>query len=355
MQHAFYSWFQLSIGFFGVIALFLLFFAVIALIVTRKKKLGKDIKIEVKCLNKIYEENKNKLLQNILEVDELKKLTKEETAKLKKEKKGNKANKNSKNSPDSIKKRIFVLDFNGDVSASCLPVFREQITAVLQVALQSDEIVLRLESPGGYVHSYGLAASQLARIREKQIPFTICVDKVAASGGYMMACLADKIIAAPFSILGSIGVVANVPNFNRILQKNNVDYLEMTAGEYKRTVTMLGEVTEKGRTKFQEQLEETHGLFKDHIKKYRPVVDIDSVATGEYWLGTKALEHKLVDELKTSDDYLVQSSEKSKIYQIYSPKKESLREKLMGTASLFLSTAHHKKMELEKNSYPLFM
>lgn len=229
------------------------------------------------------------------------------------------------------------------MGASCLPVFREQVTAVLQVANASDEIVVRLESPGGYVHSYGLAASQLARIREKQIPLTICVDKVAASGGYMMACLANKIIAAPFAILGSIGVVANVPNFHRVMQKNNVDYLEMTAGEYKRTLTMLGAVTEKGKAKFQNQLEEVHGLFKDHIKKYRPVVEIDSVATGEYWHGIKAFEHKLVDELKTSDDYLLQASVEHKLYQIYSPKKESLREKLMGAASLLLSTAHEKK------------
>ncbi|MES2614498.1 MAG: protease SohB, partial [Bdellovibrionota bacterium] len=341
-----YDWFQLGIGIFGVIALFLIFFALVAIVVLRKKKSAKEIKIEVKILNKLYAENKNKILQNILESDEYKKFSKQEAENLKKIKKEKKENKE--------KKRIFVLDFIGDVAASCLPVFREHVTAVLQVARPTDEIMLRLESPGGYVHAYGLAASQLARIREKQIPLTICVDKVAASGGYMMACLADKIIAAPFSILGSVGVVANVPNFNRVLQKNNVDYLEMTAGEYKRTLTMLGEVTEKGKNKFQEQLEETHGLFKDHIKKYRPLIDIEAVATGEYWLGVKAIEHKLVDELKTSDDYLVCASESCQIIQIYTPKKESFREKLMGTASLFLSTAHHKKMELEKN-YPLFM
>ncbi len=351
MQHAFYSWFQLAIGIFGVIALFLIFFALIALLIARKKKFAKEIQIEVKCLNKQYKDNKNKLLQSISNPEELKKILKAENEKDKLKKKEEKSKKDSNKPPE---KRIFVLDFNGDVGVSCLPTFREQITAVLQVSLPTDEIVLRLESPGGYVHAYGLAASQLARIREKKIPFTICVDKVAASGGYMMACLADKIVAAPFSILGSIGVVANVPNFNRILQKNNVDYLEMTAGEYKRTLTMLGEVTAKGKAKFQDQLEETHGLFKDHIKKYRPIVDIETVATGEYWLGIKALEYKLVDDLKTSDDYLVAMSEHAKVYQIYSPKKENLREKLMGAASLFLSAAHDKKIELEK-TFPLFM
>lgn len=349
MQHALYSWFQLSIGLFGALSLFLIFIALIAILIMRKNKASKDIKIEVKCLNKTYNENKNKLLQNILETDEFKIYTKDESKKLKNEKKKTKEKSNS----EEIKKRLFVLDFNGDISVSCLPTFREQITAVLQICRTTDEIVVRLESPGGYVHAYGLAASQLARIREKQIPLTICVDKVAASGGYMMACLGNKIVAAPFSILGSIGVVANVPNFNRVLQKNSIDYLEMTAGEYKRTVTMLGEVTDKGKTKFQEQLEETHDLFKDHIKKYRPVVEIDSVATGEYWHGIKALQHKLVDELKTSDDYLLAASENYKIYQIYSPKKENLREKILGTADLFVSMAKDKKVELE-NNYPMF-
>ncbi len=348
MNHSVFSWFELSLGFLGVIGLFLLFFAILAMIIVQKRKSFKDIKIEVKCINNLYSDNKHKILQSILEDDEYKKISKQESATLKKEKKERKE-KNSK----ELEKRIFVLDFNGDVSASCLTTFREQITAILQVALLSDEIVIRLESPGGYVHAYGLAASQLARIREKKIPLTICVDKVAASGGYMMACLADKIIAAPFSILGSIGVVANIPNFNRLLSKNNVDYLEMTAGEYKRTLTMLGEVTDKGRSKFQEQLEETHMLFKDHIKKYRPIVDIDKVATGEHWLGSKAFEYQLVDELKTSDDYLLNESEKCKIYLIYSPKKETLRDKLLGTASMVYSFINDKKVELE-NGFKLY-
>ena len=346
MNHSLFSWFQMAIGLFGVVALFLIFFSIVALMTMKKKKSGKEIKIELKSLNEVYDNNKNKFLQTLLEEDEYKKICKADAAKLKEEKKRKKIQTAEKDFVEPVKKRIFVLDFHGDVSASCLPTFREHITVLLQVALKTDEIVLRLESPGGYVHAYGLAASQLARLREKEIPLTICVDKVAASGGYMMASLANKIVAAPFSILGSIGVVANIPNFNRILQKNNVDYLEMTAGEYKRTVTMLGEVTEKGKAKFKDQLEETHGLFKDHIKKYRPLLNIDLVSTGEYWLGTKALELQLVDALQTSDDYLLQFHESCKIYQVYSPKKESLREKIMSSASLFFSAAQEKKESL---------
>jgi serine protease SohB len=337
MQHTIFSWFQLTLGFLGVVSLFLIFFALVALIVVKKKKASKEIKIELKCLNEGYEENKQKLLQTILSEVEFKKRVKAKAEKdklLKKEK-------------TEDKKKVFVLDFVGDVGASLLPTFREHVTALLQVATAQDEVVVRLESPGGYVHAYGLAASQLARIREKQIPLTICVDKVAASGGYMMASLGNKIVAAPFSILGSIGVVANVPNFHKVLEKNQVDYLEMTAGEYKRTLTMLGEVTEKGKAKFKDQLEETHGLFKDHIKKYRPHLNVDEVATGEYWLGTRALQLQLIDELKTSDDYLLELSFQAKIYQIYSPKKESLREKFLSASSSVFSLAQEKKMEWE--------
>ena len=188
--------------------------------------------------------------------------------------------------------------------------------------------MIRLESAGGMVHSYGLASSQLDRIVKKGIPLTVCVDKVAASGGYMMACVADKIIAAPFSILGSIGVVAQMPNFHRLLKKHDVDYEMLTAGEYKRTLTMFGENTEKGREKFIEDLEQTHDLFKDFVQQHRTEVDINNIATGEVWLGTKALEMKLVDDLKTSDEYLVEKMADADIYEVSYVHKKSLQEKV---------------------------
>ena len=248
-----------------------------------------------------------------------------------------------------------MLDFNGDIAASAVTVFREQVTALLQTARPCDEVVVRLESPGGMVHAYGLASSQLARIKDQKIPLTICVDKVAASGGYMMACLADKIIAAPFAILGSIGVIASLPNLHKLLNKNDIEYLEITAGEFKRTLTPLGEITDKKKAKFQEQIEEIHELFKDHVQKYRNSVDINTVATGEYWYGIKALEIKLVDELKTSDDYLLESSKNFDIYHIYTPKKESLSEKLSGSLNSIISSAIEKNLNKQEQKYPLLM
>ena len=232
------------------------------------------------------------------------------------------------NEKTNNKKRVFVLDFHGDIKASACDNLREEISAVLSLATSADEVVVKLESGGGMVHSYGLAASQLARISNKKIPLTVCVDKVAASGGYMMACVADKIIAAPFAVLGSIGVIAQLPNFHKLLKKNNIDYEMFTAGEYKRTVTMFGENTDKGREKFKEDLEDTHVLFKEFVSEHRPQIDIAKVATGEVWFGRRAMEVNLVDSLYTSDEYLLAQAENADIYEVSYSFKKSLPEKL---------------------------
>ncbi|UZJ45469.1 protease SohB [Marinimicrobium sp. C6131] len=254
---------------------------------------------------------------------------KREKAEQTKKKKALKTGAKSDEKPaDSDTKRVFVLDFNGDIKASATDSLREEITAVLSLARPADEVVVKLESGGGLVHSYGLAASQLARIRDRHIPLTVCVDKVAASGGYMMACVADRILAAPFAVLGSIGVVAQLPNFHKLLKKNNIDFEMFTAGEYKRTVTMFGENTKKGRDKFVEDLEDTHVLFKEFVSEHRPQVEIDKVATGEIWFGRRAQSVKLIDELKTSDEYLVQLAEKSDVFEVSFVHKKSLPEKL---------------------------
>ncbi len=225
--------------------------------------------------------------------------------------------------------KIFVLDFKGDIQASAVENLREEITLILATAKAGrDRVVVRLESPGGMVHGYGLAAAQLVRLRDAGFHLTICVDKVAASGGYMMACIANEIIAAPFAIVGSIGVVAQVPNFNRLLKQHNVDFELYTAGQYKRTVTMFGENTPEGKAKFEEELQQTHVLFKHFVEKYRPQLNVDKVATGEHWYGEDALELNLVDKLQTSDEYLLALLPQHDVYVINTRKKATLGEKL---------------------------
>ncbi|WGL17358.1 protease SohB [Microbulbifer bruguierae] len=226
------------------------------------------------------------------------------------------------------RKRLFVLHFDGDIKASALSNLREEITAILQVADKNDEVVVCLESPGGMVANYGLAASQLARVRSSGVKLTIVVDKVAASGGYMMACVADRILAAPFAMLGSIGVVAQLPNFHRLLQRNDVDFELFTAGEYKRTVTMFGENTPEGKEKFQSDLEEIHTLFQHFVSEYRPQLDIGKVATGEVWFGQRALDLALVDELKTSDEYLTARAENADLYQVEYKERQNIAKKI---------------------------
>ncbi|MGH1469956.1 MAG: protease SohB [Cellvibrionaceae bacterium] len=293
--------------------------------------------IEVTKLNDLYKSMSDTLKSAVHDEHDIKQLMKEEKKKEKEQEAARKKElKKNKNNPEKIKrehkKRVFVLNFDGDMKASATHQMREEITTVLSVADEKDEVVVRLESGGGMVHSYGLAASQLQRITKKKIPLTICIDKVAASGGYMMACVGNHILAAPFAIIGSIGVVAQIPNFHRLLKKNDIDFEMQTAGEYKRTLTMFAENTDKGREKFSEELEETHHLFKDFIADNRPELDVESVATGETWYGTKALENKLIDDVQTSDEYLTSLSDSSDILEVQYQQKKSLPEKL-GMAS----------------------
>jgi serine protease SohB len=226
------------------------------------------------------------------------------------------------------KGRIFVLDFDGDVEASAVENLREEISAIVSAADEGDKVLLRLESPGGMVHAYGLAASQLTRIKDAKLELIIAVDQVAASGGYMMACVADKVLAAPFAVIGSIGVVAEVPNFHRLLKHNKVDYETHTAGEYKRTLTMFSENTDAARKKFKQELEETHDLFKHFITQNRPALSIEKVATGEHWYGTQALELGLIDGIQTSDDYILQAANDNDIFQVTFEMKKPLSQRL---------------------------
>ena len=237
----------------------------------------------------------------------------------------------------SQRKRVYVIDFKGDIRATATTSLREEVSAVLAVASEDDQVLVRLENSGGTVHEHGLAASQLLRIKEKNIPLIISVDKVAASGGYLMACVASRIIAAPFAIVGSIGVIAQLPNFNRFLEDKGVDFEQITAGRYKRTVTMFGKNTDEDRGKLKEEIEDVHELFKMQILGHRPQIDIERIATGEHWYGTRALELGLIDEIRTSDDFLSEASAECDLYGVTFKRKKSLSERLLGVAESLLS------------------
>lgn len=281
------------------------------LILGRKPKQA----LEIVSLNKNYQAIKDRMAHEI---------------------KDEKPKKNKKDKKDKKEKSsLFVIDFNGDIKASQVEQLREAISAILAVAQKKDEVIIRLESPGGAVNGYGLAASQLQRIRDRAIPLTVCIDKVAASGGYLMACVANNIVAAPFAIIGSIGVVAQIPNFHRLLKKNNIDVELLTAGDYKRTLTLLGENTEKGRQKFQEDLEKIHEAFRNYILKNRKL-NIDKVATGEHWLAKDAIDLGLIDKLQTSDDYLLDKMDKFEAFKIIFHGKRSFTEKLLKPATKLL-------------------
>ena len=304
-----------------VVAILLALGGIIGLV--SKQKSGKG-HLEITSLSEKLEEIADYSRSMLLNKEQLKKYTKEQ-------KKAHKQDK--KKADDTSKGHLFVVDFKGSMDAHEVDYLREEVTAILTVAKPEDEVLVRLESGGGVVHGYGLAASQLQRLRDKNIKLTVAVDKVAASGGYMMACVADKVLAAKFAIIGSIGVIAQLPNFNKLLKKSNIEWEQHTAGEFKRTLTMFGENNDQGREKFKEELEDVHQMFKGFVHEHRPELDIAKVATGEYWYGSKALELGLVDQIQTSDDYLLQANENKKIFSVKYSMKKNIAERLGFAAS----------------------
>ncbi len=305
-----------------IIVLFILavLIAFFALLSKGKQKLKGHL--QIKNLNKHYEETSELILSETLDKKAFKQYLKEKKARDK-----------ERNATTSPHKQVYVLHFNGDIKASAVSALREEIDAIINVAKKDDEVVLCLESAGGVVHGYGLAAAQLMRLRTRGIFLTVAIDKVAASGGYMMACVANKIIAAPFAIVGSIGVIIQLPNFNKLLKENHVDFEQLTAGQYKRTITVFGENTPEGREKLQHEIEDIHQLFKKHITTYRPNIDIQQVATGEHWLGEQALDFKLIDAIQTSDDYLLTLSKEATLFNICYELKKPFYSVLLNGAS----------------------
>ena len=298
--------------------------------------------IEVRNLNEEFEDMTDTLDHAIMDKFQFKQLrkaqekadkiqTKQDKAEAKKQAKQAKSEGidagSGENSVANVKKRTFVIDFDGDIKASAVEFLRHEISAIISVAKVTDEIILRLDSSGGMVHTYGLAASQLGRINSAKIPLTICVDQVAASGGYMMACMANHITAAPFALVGSIGVVAEVPNVHRLLKKHSIDVEVLTAGEHKRSLTVIGENTRKGRDKFVEDLQQTHGLFKSWVKLQRPQLDMDQVANGDVWYGQQAIELGLVDAVGTSDEVLQEAVKQSDVLLIEYVAKKTIGER----------------------------
>jgi len=298
---------------------------------THKKRQRGELRIT--NLSEQYKEMQEEVSVALLDERQQKLWHKAQKKKHKQEAKVAKAREKQGEDTPLSKPRVWVLDFKGSMDAGEVNGLREEVTAVLAAVKSDDQVVLRLESPGGVVHGYGLAASQLQRLRDKQIPLTVAVDKVAASGGYMMACVADRIVAAPFSIIGSIGVVAQIPNFNRFLKSKDIDIELHTAGQYKRTLTLLGENTEEGREKFRESLNETHTLFKEFVKQMRPTLDIDQVATGEHWYGVQALEKGLVDSVGTSDDLILSLMDGREVISLRYTQRKKLLDRLTGSAA----------------------
>lgn len=301
---------------------------VVGTVAAASRKASMQEGLEIEHLNKKYQTLASALKQAILKKADRKAQVKADKVKAKAEAK----------SADT-RPRSFVIDFKGDLKATAVASLREEVSAILEVAGPDDQVIVRLENHGGIVHEHGLATSQLVRIRDQGIPLLISVDKVAASGGYLMACVANRLIAAPFAILGSIGVIAQLPNFNRMLDEHGIDFEMITAGKYKRNVTIFGKNTDEDRAKLKEELEDVHSLFKDVVGRYRQDLDLEKVATGEHWYGTRAVELGLADELKTSDELLAELAKDRDLYRVSYKIKQPLQKRILASVDALLEKA----------------
>ena len=298
------------------------------MILSAVRKPNEENRLSVEHINKSIEQRTDAAKRTIL--------GRRDSRKLIRSRKKERKRKTTVEGSGDRRRRIFVLDFLGDVRATATASLREEVSAVLELAEKDDEVLLRLENTGGAVHEHGLAASQLLRLRARGIPLTVAVDRVAASGGYLMACTADRIIAAPFAIIGSIGVLVQLPNFHRLLDEKGIDFEQLTAGRFKRTLTVFGENTEEGREKMKEELVEVHELFQQRVKELRPSLDIEQVATGEHWYGSRALELNLIDEIGTSDDFLLNSMQSADLYKLsFKRPKKFIERMLHGAQGMF--------------------
>ena len=313
---------------------------VIALVAGFARRERDGERLEVKHLNAKYAAMERAIKREVLPRKQFKAQSREWKKALK-----------AKSKDEASAKRLFVLNFRGDLKATAVASLREEVTALLTLATPDDEVLLRLDNGGGLVHEHGLAAAQLLRIRQRKIPLTVAVDKMAASGGYMMACVAERILAAPFAVLGSIGVLMQLPNFNRWLDAHGVDFEQVKGGEYKRTLTVFGKNTEMDRAKVQEEVEGLHGLFKGFVAEYRPEVDVDRVGSGEHWYGARALELKLCDALETSDEYLLDASREREIYEVRYVTRKSLSQRVASGIQMLLERAASTWTERERERH----
>jgi serine protease SohB len=316
--------------FLAQLATFVLVLVVVAVVVIASRRRGHAEGLVVEHLNRRFEDSADELKLVIEGKGRFKKAIKLRHKERKREDKARAAD-------DGAKPRLFVLDFKGDLRASAAASLREEVSAILRVARADDRVLVRLENSGGTVHEHGFAASQLVRLKQRGLKLLVAVDKVAASGGYLMACVADRLLAAPFAIVGSIGVLAQLPNFHRLLEEKGVDFEQIMAGRYKRTLSVFGKNTDEGRAKLQQEVEDIHELFKNQIREHRPQVDVERVATGEHWYGTRALELKLVDELKTSDDFLLEAAKDHDLYHLTYKLRRTWHERMLGGAESLLT------------------
>lgn len=173
-------------------------------------------------------------------------------------------------------------------------------------------IVLRVDSPGGTV----AASEEIATyVKECEKPVVVSVGDVGASGAYMISSQADSIWANPGSSVGSIGVIAQIPNVSGLLDMVGVEFQTFTAGEYKDAGSAYRDLTKEEEALIQGEVEEAYDQFIDIVAEGRGLerAKVEELAIGWTWSGVRAKELGLVDEVGTYRDALEDAAERGGI------------------------------------------
>lgn len=300
------------------LAVIFIFFYGLWSLLSRKGKAQNEQKIALKSYEKRYYEALTPQVREFVEKKDLTAL-----------KKAQKAAQKEKGSC------LYVIDFDGDMQASNTVQLAETTSCLLPLLRSTDKVLVRVKSSGGLVPHYGYAASQLSRLRSKA-SLTVAIDHIAASGGYLMACVAHEIIAAPFAIVGSIGVVGLVPNVHPLLKNHGIDVHEHTAGEYKRSLSPWAAVTPEKVQRYEHELSMTHELFQEFVQQYRPNLEPEVLQTGEYRYAARSVgDTGLVDKVQSSDDFIAEHLPKYHVIFVTCREEKSVWQRLSGALMHF--------------------
>ncbi|WP_343192796.1 S49 family peptidase [Buchnera aphidicola (Taiwanaphis decaspermi)] len=232
------------------------------------------------------------------------------------------------------KSNLYILDYNDKIKKNKIKKLREEISSIILVAKKNDEVLLRLENTSDIVYEYGLVIAQLQRLRKKGIKLIISIDKIVSNGGYIIACVADHISASPFSIIGPINIVVNIPNIDKYTQTSNLNNQLNDCNTFTK-LTLIKNNTKIYVNKIFNKLDIKKYIRNSFIKDMRPSLNLNKIFNQNYWIGENAINEKLIDSINTSDDILFSKKDTHNLLKIKYVYKSNIVEKYIVTLNKY--------------------